>query len=362
VRELLPNDYPEINALEVSYSLETRGYEEWTHLWDANPAYKEVVTAWPRGWVLENVDHQIVGYLGNIPLWYEIDGKRIIAATSRSWVVDSAYRNYSTLLLNHCFKQQNVDLYLCTSANRQSSAILDMFNSSRVPVGAWDQSIFWITDYAGFAASWVAMKTAHLGRPLSYSPSRESVSRNLSANGRAATYGGVAVECHEAFDERFDLFWEALRRKKPQSLLAVRSREVLQWHFKYALLRKRVWILTISSGSDLVAYSIFCRQDNVKYGLERIRLIDFQTLNGNTTLLIPMLRCALAGCREQGIHMLECVGIVPEVRNIAARLRPFRRKLPMWLYYYTAANQQLASRLANPAIWNPTCFDGDSSL
>jgi hypothetical protein len=362
VREVSFDDYPDIRLLKSRYGLESENYEEWAHLWEGNPAYKEVSAIWPKGWVLEAANKRVVGYLGNIPLSYQFKDQRLIAAASHAWVVDSRYRNYSILLLHRCFNQQNVDLYLCTSANRQSSGILSVFNSSRVPVGAWDQSIFWITHYRGFAASWVAMKTAPLVRPLSYSLSRAFLSRNLSTNALAGTYGGVEVEFHQAFDDRFDAFWETLRRQKSQCLLAVRSREVLQWHFKYALLQNRIWILTISNGPDLAAYSIFGRQDNVKYGLRRIRLIDFQALNGNTTMLLPMLRCALARCRKQGIHMLECIGIGPELKNAAASLRPYQRKLPTWLYYYTAANPTLAPQLANPDNWNPSCFDGDFSL
>ena len=30
--------------------------------------------------------------------------------------------------------------------------------------------------------------------------------------------------------------------------------------------------------------------------------------------------------------------------------------------YYKGANQKLDSRLANPEIWNPSGFDGDSSF
>jgi hypothetical protein len=362
VRELAFSDYRDIKALESRYALETKSYEEWTHLWDANPAYQGIAPAWPRGWVLENEDNLVVGYLANIPLWYELEGQKVIVAASHAWVVDSRYRKYSILLLNNCFNQQNVDVYLSTSSNRQSCGILAMFNS-RVPVGAWDESLFWITDYRGFASSWIAMKAAPSLRPLTYALSGALFLRDLSAgNVLPATRIGVEVEFHEAFDERFDVFWENLRRQKSQFFLAVRSREVLQWHFKYALLRNEVWILTIADGSDLAAYAIFCRQDNAKFGLERMRLVDFQVLNGDTALLLPMLRCALLKCREQGIHMLEYIGVGPEVREVLATLRPHRRKLPSWLYYYAAANENLASRLKNPEIWNPSCFDGDSSL
>jgi hypothetical protein len=363
VRELSTSDYGAINALESQYELESRTYEEWIHLWDANPAFKQIETAWIRGWVLEDDDSRVVGYLANIPLWYEFEGQRFVAATSHAWVVDSRYRKYSILLLEPCFHQQNVDLYLCTSANEKSSGIIAMFNSSRVPVGSWDEALFWITDYLGFVGSWATMKSMPLVRPLRRAFSGVLWLRDLTARRSLAhTDHGLPVEFHDDFDERFDVFWEMLRRQRAHSFLAVRTREVLQWHFKHALLRKRAWILTIADGVNLLAYSIFRRQDSSKYGLQRVRLIDFQALNGNTALLLPMLRSALAMCRDQGIHMLEYIGARRQVKDILASLHPHQRKLPSWLYYYTAADEVLASRLADPSVWDPSCFDGDSSL
>ena len=356
VLELGRDDYSYVTRLETLYGLESRSYDEWIHLWDSNPAYRGMSSEWPRGWVLATHDHQIVGHLGNIPLWYEIEGRKLLAAASHAWVVDAKFRNYSILLLDRCFKQRNVDLYLCTSANHQSSGILSMFNSARVPAGSWDESIFWITNYVGFLRSWAAMKSQRFSRR----PSKDLP--NASGDLQPGTRNHGGVEYQKSFDQRFELFWQELRREQPGTLLAVRSQEVLQWHFKYALAKNRIWILTIAEGSRLLAYSIFSRQDNREYGLERMRLIDFQSLQGSSSLLLPMIESALGRCREARIHMLECIGLRPELHKLLTPLRPRRRHLPSWLYYYTAHDPELAARLRSPDIWNPSCFDGDSSL
>ncbi|SRR6266699_6544103 len=56
VREASGNDYPAIVARESRYALQTKSYDEWTHLWDANPVYQEIGAEWQRGWVLETRD------------------------------------------------------------------------------------------------------------------------------------------------------------------------------------------------------------------------------------------------------------------------------------------------------------------
>jgi hypothetical protein len=247
--------------------------------------------------------------------------------------------------------------------NSLSSKALAAFNLSRVPVGAWDRSAFWITHCRGFATSWVSMKGLPFARFLSYAVSAALVFKNLSARrALSANRNGFDIDFRDGFDDRFDVFWDALKRKNWHVLLAVRSREVLEWHFKFAMLQNRLWVLTATNASGLTGYSIFCRQDNPTIGLKRIRLVDFQVLNGNRAALLPMLSKALKRCREEGIHMLEHIGFCPEIKKVIENLAPQQRRLPSWLYYYRAHNQVLAGSLANPMVWNPSCFDGDSSL
>src|SRR5579864_172523 len=362
VREASFADYPQICLLEQRYGLEIKDFEEWKHFWDGNPACADL-PAWPKGWVLEAERGRVVGFLGNVPRSYQFEGQRFVAAAGHAWVVDSSYRNYAVLLLNPYFRQGNVDVYLCSSANQNSSGILSVFNSARVPVGNWDQSIFWVTDCQGFVASWLRMKDPPAPRMvagvLSGALKLEDLFRYRSSE---PSEDESEVECHDNFDSRFDLFWERLMRDKARFFLAVRSREALAWHFQYALLRKQVWIVTVAGNSGLTGYSVFCRQDNPHYGLRRVRLVDFQVLQGKDSLLVPMLRYALSKSRAEGIHMLECVGISSRVRSLVSSLHPRQRQLPSWSYYYTPANQLLASRLSAPEVWDPTYFDGDSSL
>src|SRR5207249_10920252 len=112
----------------------------------------------------------------------------------------------------------------------------------------------------------------------------------------------------------------------------------------------------------LLAYAIFHRQDNPRFRLIRMRLVDFQTLDKSPSLLLPMLSFALKRCRREGIHMLECMGPLPQQREPFQALRACERRLPSWLYFYWARNHKLAEGLADPNAWYPSWFDGDASL
>lgn len=365
LREVRFEDYPQMAALVSKFDLHIESYPGWTHLWTNNPAYREIKDKFPMGWVLDNGEGAISGYLGNIPLNYELEGKKLLAATTRAWVVDTPYRTYSPLLLGTYFQQPNVDLFLSTTVNSQSAPAYSIFQGIPVPVGAWDRTLFWITHYQGFMESFLRTKGGAMAKPLSYPLSvglffRDQLKRNrLRGNGTT-----IRVLSCPSFDDRFEAFWTALRKKKHNLLLAVRSQEVLQWHFKFSLLQNTAWIYTVEGDSGLAAYSVFLRHDYPEVGLTRVRLADFQCLDQERApdLLTAMLQAAMDRCRQESIHMLEVVGLTPALEKRLERASPHQRALSNWLYFYRASNPLLAERLKNTNVWEPSLFDGDSTL
>jgi hypothetical protein len=362
-------DHGPIAALVSKFDLHIEDYPGWTHLWCNNPAYRAVAGAnkdnFPMGWVLENANGAICGYLGNIPIDYELEGKKLLAATTRAWVVDTPYRSYSPLLLGTYFQQPNVDLFLSTTVNAQSAPAYSIFQGIPVPRGAWDRALFWITHYQGFVESFLRNKGRPMAKALSYPLSAGLFVRDQVMGSRVPKNGGgINVQPCAGFDDRFDKFWELLRRKKSNVLLAVRTREALEWHFKFALQQGSAWIFTVEGLTGLTAYAVFLRSDYRQIGLTRTRLIDFQCLEPqrSSDVLMAMLHAAMNRCRQESIHMLELVGVAPELETMLKRASPHGRALSSWLYFYKASNPLLAERLKNPALWEPSLFDGDSSL
>jgi hypothetical protein len=363
LREASLSDYSQITALVTRNGLEVKSEAEWKHLWIENPLYRRMGHQWPIGWVLQSREQDIVGYIGNIPLLYEFRGRPVITAGTYCWVVDEAYRGYSVLLLDRYFDQKYVDLYLSTTVNSQASKAFQVFDSPPVPVGAWDRAAFWVTNYQGFTSSWLNMNEWRGAKALSYPFSaalaiKDRVTRPLPHKNS----DGVDIKSLSSFGPPFDRFWKQVRERRSNQLLGVRTSDLLEWHFKYALAQNRVWILTVQRGSSLAAYSIFYRQDNAKLGLTRLRFVDFESLDGDTALLLPMLLYALRRCHREQIHMLEYLGVVPQMAAVIEKLRPHWRKLPAWLYFYKAREAKLAECLAEPKAWNPSWFDGDASL
>jgi len=364
LREATVEDYSQISSLASKFDLHTESYPAWTHLFSNNPGARIPQSAFPIGWVLD-VDGSIAGYLGNIPLAYHLQGKTYLAATTRAWVVDTPYRSYSPLLLATYFQQRNVDLFFSTTVNSQSEAAYSSFQSTRVQVGAWDRTLFWITNYRGFIASYLRKSaSSSLVQQLSYPLSAGLYLRDQIRQSRLPKDDGTPVVPAASFDDRFQSFWEQLRAKKSDILIADRSQETLDWHFKFALQQNRCWIYTVEGKSGLIAYAVFLRSDFPQVGLTRMRLADFQCIAPANSLpiLSTMLATAANRCRKESIHMIELVGVSPALEKGLQSASPHSRLLGSWLFYYKASNPSLGGVLKNPDVWEPSLFDGDSSL
>jgi hypothetical protein len=172
----------------------------------------------------------------------------------------------------------------------------------------------------------------------------------------------VEVKPCSDFDDRFDSFWEDLKKNNRHLLLAVRTREVLAWHFKHALLSNRLWIVTAVDGPRLVAYAICDKTLNPRSGVKQVKLVDYQSLEDGTSMLEPLLSWTLRKCRSEGVHMLEHTGRWMERGEFMETAAPYRRKLSTWSYFYRANNPQLRELLNDRQVWAPSQFDSDATL
>jgi 3-oxoacyl-(acyl-carrier-protein) synthase len=358
VREASLGEYEQIAALTFRNGLDTKTREQWEHLWINNPVYKRVQN-WPIGWVVRDGE-QIVGFLGNIPVSYRFKGRDILASSLHAFSLAVSHRGHGLILLNRLLESApGVEYFVGSTANASSSSVLDRLGVARIPVGDWENSAFWITNHDGFASSAVLRK----GWPGSLTSLTSLALRTYDKLLKASwPRQNHQLYPQKNFDERFDVFWEELQLAYPDRFLATRSREVLDWHFKFALADNRAWIVTHEIDSRILAYAIFQRHDYREINLKRVRLVDYQALPESSDLLVSMLAWGLSECRAQDIHMLEAGGFRPDKQRVIDRLAPHRRKLAAWTYFHKTSSPELQHELQDPHIWDPSQFDGDASL
>jgi hypothetical protein len=362
LREATLADYDQMVGLESTQNLRRRTREEWTRLWLDNPFYKELGSGWPIGWVLEDKDRRIVGTIGNLPLPYVFQGRKLTVATGRGWAVDESYRSVALMLLDQYFGQENVDIFLNTTVNSQAAEAFGVFGSTPVPAGDWTAASYWVTSYPGFARTALSLKKLPLPQLLCYPAAAALwVKDQVTAKRLPRPPRDIEVRSDIRFDARFDDFWEKLTSRR-NILLGVRTREMLDWHFGASLQRGDVWLLTVPDGNQLAAYGIFQRRDEPRTGLRRIRLVDFQTVSDDAGCLDAILLKALRLARQSRIHVLEKVGRNVEDTRLIDDFAPYTRRLPAWPFFFHAPDAEFQMTLQQPEVWSPGSFDGDASL
>ncbi len=361
LRDACFDDYDQIAAVQRANQLTAKPRKEWLHLWQNNPAY-HVLPGWPIGWVLEGQDGRVVGSLENVPCLYRLNGRTIVGAFGRGWAVDPQYRAYSLLLLLRQLQQPGVDLRLTNTASPRTSAVLIQQGWRRVPAGKWDRSALWVASYTQILQDYFAPKARSVifDRLSGLWPAFFS---NDPFSGRVFTLkNGLELRWCTKFDERFDRFWGELEERGPDVLLLDRSRQTLDWHYKYALTEGRIWILTVSDGPRLVAYAVFERKEGQRVDFPKLVLVDYQSLVDDEELCTVVISCALKRSRKACVPVLENMGCWLEALHPSSKRARLNRTFGGWSYLYQASNPELAAVLRAPETWYPTQYDADASL
>src|SRR4029077_12253329 len=102
---------------------------------------------------------KIAGFLGNIPLSYQFKGREILGSGLHGFALEPSHRGLGLLLLNRLLEfAPQVQYFVGSTANPNSSAVLDRIGVRRVQVGDWQNTSFWVTNYEGFVSSAISKK------------------------------------------------------------------------------------------------------------------------------------------------------------------------------------------------------------
>ena len=304
---------------------------------------------------------QIVGSLFNIPSLYSFKGRELICANGRGWVVAPSYRGLGLWLMGEYFGQSNVDLFVNTTVGPNAEPMIASL-AKCVPLGDFQTVAYRPIRYRTFAEKQLRkMGVPAAGLLALPTAAALRIKGALQLRSFPSVPASVTIESATAFDRRFDVFWAEQMSQNPDKLLSARDAKALSWHYSASMRHGQVWILTATRQGLLRAFCVLKRTD-LKLPTRRMRLVDFQTLDPLDNLLPGLLRLAQQRAIAEGFDVIEHLGCgLPKMRDFEV-FAPYRRTLPCKPYYYRAANAQLATQLARPEAWDPSTYDGDSSL
>jgi len=358
IRDMTRDDHAAVMAVLQRNGLAVTRREDWLQVWEANPLH---VLEAPMGWVLEEQGRGVVGTFSNLQVPYEWNRELVRVGVGFAWAVDRDFRRHAVGMLRRWMAQSRPDLLLTNTASARVGQILSAARFRPVPHPDYDQALYWVTDDRGFAASALRQVRAPAPEWLScvVAPAMRVLRWTRSQRGPREPHSDVRALAD--FDGRFDAFWMKLRQTRDR-LLALRSAAALRWHFKRARDSAGMVLLTLEERGELTGYLVMVRQDHAAIGLTRYRVADLQVLWDSPRTVRALVLGAIETASNEGVHVVEVVGLSSRKREALAALSPLRRRMPSWLFFYRVAEDGLAARLDRADAWDPSPFDGDATL
>jgi hypothetical protein len=327
---------------------------EWRRRWEAYPLSSEFQDI-PIGWVLADNDGSIKGAFANVHLLYELAGRSLRGCIGCEWGVESEARGLSLQLLDRFLRQRGADICIVGTASPVTSEILTRLKVARIPAPGYDDALMWAVRPAVVAAGALRRKEIRGAGVLAW-PAGVAIGLadfvNRSGRGRVSS----TVRQVQAFDERFDSFWERLRRGSSR-LRAVRSRAVLAWRFQSAMAKGEASVLVSEREGNLDGYAVLVHRRSPELGMTTFDVADFQALGNDVLILKDLLLSSIRLAREGGAGMLKLLTGDATKRSTAVLLRPHSYHVPLWQMYFKSPNPQLAQDLSRPDLWDFCLFD-----
>ncbi len=360
--------YPLCRLLLPKYAV--CSYEEFERycrgLWQDNPAR---LPDQVFGWVLENEEGEIGGFLGIIPMRMKVGNDEVSAIGGHSWIVAPSVRAYSIGLYQRIMALSQHHFLVIAAGGEAMSAIGDRPNSriSRIPIQGFDRQFSWVLDPAK-VLRWALEKRGCTR--LAKAPHLAPLPTILKGVLRLGVRGGCGVRfrCHAlsvrpvaAFTEEFDELWA--RAKGDYAVTIVRDAAFLNWrHLAIPNLLGRTSILGCWDGGRLCGFvAIQRRAEGVGYPAGHYVVTDLFYDRRREDVLMNLVNGAFEFAQRQRGSLFQVVNMSRELAQFLLPQRPHVRTLGNWPYWYKAQSPDLAA-VCRQQTWWPSGVDGEASI
>jgi hypothetical protein len=283
-------------------------FEWW---WTLNPAYTD---QFPRGWILEK-NGSIVGFIGNIPVKFLVNGVVRIAAASNSWYVDPSVRGiFSFALFNEFLKQKGAALFLFKGEDTKNIMnILSKYQFEEYILPKSQKEYVYIIDkkrvHDIFTTFLVNNRMPQLSHLWEYSKRLGFLfftylyqKPPIGDDGpyKEIYISSVAASC----DDTFCRLWEPLLNACDVTLLP--DAKTLNWlYFSSARSYTRIVIQCHRSRDNiLVGYMVFDLTTNKKLQTGSMQLLDMCIENNDPHVLASLITFAIKLGKQKNAALL----------------------------------------------------------
>lgn len=364
LREAGYEDFDRINALASEYGQGPDSLANWHRLWRDNPAVRAGLAPERIGWVLE-CSGDIVGFLGSIPLLYQLEGRAVTAAATCRLVVTPQHRSSTVTLVLSYLRQKDIALFLNTTATPAAGRIMSALQAKPLPQSDYGTVLFWVLR----------------PRPFSYVVLRRFINLEICAL-FFAPFAAAALAVYRVLRQRvphkkensyevtvipwselgaeFDQF--CVTQTAARTLFAMRNAEWMRWHFLPPHGRRKATMLFCRRAGKLVGYAVIRENDTDPEGLTRVQIADLVADRDDEDAISALFIKAYTLAKQAGVHVIEILGFPESIRRVLLTYYPYSRQYPANPYFYKTSIPDLALNLAQSESWYASPYDGDATL
>lgn len=355
--KLLTEGFPAHSAAQWE-----RRFETW---WGKNPCLK---TGMPIGWVLEDAESDIVGFMGSIPVRFLVNGKPGIAVAASSWYVKPDYRGVHSLSFPLAFlRQKTPGLFLSTTPTDTVKHILRRlkFSSLAFPFQGKE---YWMVLRPEGILSQVRLKyfrtklqnrlltAAAIPLKLIWNSLHLLKNKRLTGHRADRYHCSLATTCDDSFTE----LWEKTARRKTTTLY--RDAETLNWLLSSRFPEGSRYLIECKSRDDgrMKGYMIIDLDDPAGSESRVMQMKDLFLPVFDEDALLTMIAYAAALAKEKGASFLKLWAANPECDRVLRKHMPLR-KTATFSYIYKF-NLTTDSQPGPDHMFIPSLIDPDRGL
>jgi hypothetical protein len=298
-------------------------------------------------WVVD-AEGKIVGHLAALPLYYRINGQRVVAHTPSDYMILPEYGFHAITLMRKFFRTcEN-----CVACDAVPAAVsvetrLGAEEAGRLQPAA---KLFNVAGVPAFPTSIPAPITQLLNWGL------QAVDRALAATMLVAH---LRVEVLEGFDETFDELFESVAAVVP--CVPEKDAAFLRWRYGPDSPQSPVTVLGVRDGEALLGYAVLRVTGEGDTGY----VLDLTTRPGHRDVTRSLLREAIRHFARAGVYIIRYRFLesptAPRTKDVwRLGFFPFYKRRHTLLVKF--ADQGLHKTALDPTNWSYTTGDGEASF
>jgi hypothetical protein len=326
----------------------------WKRLWKLNPYYNQFNETIQYGWVMEH-NKKIVGFFGSIPRVYYFNSKPIPVSIASQWGVEKDYRDFTSLLCDQYFKNNNCSLKIVTTAIKPTGNIFVRYGGKKVPNE--NLGLVYMIPISLFKVVAVKFKNPLiksffllLNNWFPWGFQYKLIRRNKNIT-------KIQIDSHS---KELDLFLKNFHANT-SGLVAARTSEIIKWFNSSAHSKPHKEYFIYSENNQIKGFAAISNENIPGTpDLLRFKIIDLlaESKPIKKAILKELVRYSYR--KNADIVEIHHPGFVDK-KEIPISI-VLKRKHAHFPLYYQTTDKSFDGILQNTVNWNISSFDGDTSL